>query len=702
MRKTIILILLIPIFGFQVSAQDALINIMPYPREVKTGPGKHRIDKDFIVMLSASKDDKIIEDAVNRFVVRLRARTLVTFQQERIVPNELGENAKLSITVKSKAVPSIGIDESYQIDINEKQISLNANTSIGALRGLETLLQLVSADEAGYYLPNLQINDTPRFKWRGMMVDVARHFLPVSILKKQIDAMAIVKLNVLHVHLSDDDGFRVESKLFPKLHELGSNGRYFTQTELKDLVKYASDRGIIIVPEFDVPGHTRSWLAGYPEFASQPGPYKPGPRFQFDANAKQVDLMKAVMSGPTPTIDPTREEVYKFFDKFFGEMAPIFPSPYLHIGADENNGAAWNTNPKIAQFMKDKGMKDTHELQSYFVKRLYDLVKKNNRTTITWQEGYSEQLPKDIIVQAWIAPGGYMKATPPLEIAQKGNQVLISTGSYLDLFMPSHIHYINQNIPSDIDKNVLGGEAALWSELVDENSFETRAWPRAASIAERLWSPSTVYNVDDMYRRLYVLSDRLEEAGLNHRLNIKRMLSELANGTDLDAPLTVLETISPYKGYRRLAGTMMQPLSTKYETKPLVDLPDFAEVDSEFEWSFRNQIASYLKGDNPDARKQIETTLLRWKAAADRLSQQVRIAPNLKSLNAFSERIITATDIGLQALDKPFDETKKTEVIKQLRSMKAQTDVAEIRILDEIEALVNGKLDSWPASYGAF
>jgi len=682
--------------------QSATIDVMPYPSGVTVGTGKLSIASSFTVGVTGAQGDKILETAVNRFFQRLNARTLAYFKQERVILNEASATATCVIQVGSKATPSIGIDESYQLTINAETITLKAATTIGALRGLETLLQLVVVDQDGYYFPAVAIQDTPRFKWRGMMVDAARHFLPVSLLRKQIDAMSMVKLNVLHLHLTDDEGFRVESKTFPKLHTLGSNGRYYTQAELKSIVDYAAGRGIMVVPEFDLPGHTRSWFAGHPELASQPGPYRPGPRYTFDRTMPQSEILKLVMTAPTPTVDPTREEVYQLLDKFIAEMTTIFPAPYIHIGADENNGAAWNSNPKIVQFMKDKGIKDTHELQAYFVKRLYDISKKYKRTMIGWQEVYNANLPKDVIVQAWIASGSFMKAVPPLEIAGKGNQVLISTGSYLDLFLPAHMHYINANIPATVSDKVLGGEAALWSELVDEHTFEERAWPRAASIAERLWSPSSVADVDDMYRRLFILSDRLEEGGLDHRLNIKRMMSQLSNGDDVQPALSVLETLVPLKGYRRLAAKMFQPAAATYETTPLAEIADMAPVDSEVEWTFRRQVETFLKTRDAAAKTQIENKLKAWKQASQQLPDLAKTAPNLKSLAAFTTRLIAAADIGLQALDKPLDETEKARLIKQLNEMKLPTEVVEIRILDEIEGLVSGTVPALPTTYAMF
>jgi hexosaminidase len=693
-NKAILLLVLMITTGFVGFTQNETFNVIPYPFKVIQNEGVFRVNSEFSIALQSTQDDKILEDAANRFAFRLRCKTLAYLKQERVSLNQTFNNARMSVQVKSKAVPSIGVDESYVLSVTPESIILKSNTTIGALRGFETLLQMVSADKDGYFIPATEIVDEPRFKWRGMMVDVARHFLPIEILKKNIDAMAVVKLNVLHIHLTDDEGFRVESKLYPKLHQLGSNGRYYSQSELVDLVKYASDRGIIIVPEFDLPGHSRSWFAGYPELASAPGPYKPGPRFTFDPSAPREQLAEAVKSAPTPTLDPTREEVYDFLYNFFGEMANIFPAPYFHIGADENNGAAWQKNPKIVQFMNDRKMKDTHELHSYFVNRVYGILQKHNRTMIGWQEAYSNGLQKDVIIQAWVAQDDpTMKAVPPLEIAQKGNPVLISTGFYLDLFMPSSVHYLNPEYSANMDKNVLGGEAALWSELVDENSFEGRAWPRTASVAERLWSKANITDVDDMYRRLYILSDELEASGLNHRLNTRRWLSVLANGTSTDAASLVCGILAPFKGYMRLAISMMQPSNLKYETVPLVNLPDFVEVDSEVEWKFRKLVGLYLKDRNLNAEKEIENQLKKWAEASLQVEQQVWKAPNLKILESYSDRIIKATEIGLKALKGTLNETQKADAMKQLKAMKLRTDMVEIRILDEIQALVSGKLE---------
>ncbi|WP_423146230.1 family 20 glycosylhydrolase [Rubrolithibacter danxiaensis] len=225
------------------------INLMPYPQSLHAAGGKLRITSQFSINLSGAEKDERLEAATNRLLTRLNARTLAYFEQERVVLNEQKHNATLTLQVKTKGEPLPGTDEAYQLSVDSSKASLVANSTIGALRGMETLFQLVGADAEGYYLPEVTISDGPRFRWRGMMVDVARHFLPIDVLKRNIDAMAMVKLNVLHLHLSDDEGFRVESKVFPRLQKFGSKGQYYSQADLKDLVKYASARGIMIYPE---------------------------------------------------------------------------------------------------------------------------------------------------------------------------------------------------------------------------------------------------------------------------------------------------------------------------------------------------------------------------------------------------------------------------------------------------------------------
>ncbi len=430
--------------------QSATLNLVPVPRQIQLNSGKFRITNKFTVMVKAEVTDTVLYEAVNRTYQTLNRKTGLIFGQKYITNADTLTSASLVISVSTKANAFLGADESYHIRIDDKLIALTAQTTQGALHGLQTIIQLCDKDENGYYFPCVSIDDAPRFKWRGLMIDVARHFISVDELKRNIDAMAAVKMNVLHWHLTDDEGFRVESKLFPLLHQKGSNGDYYTQAQLKELVAYAKDRDIIIVPEFDMPGHSQSWLAGYPELASQPGPYRPGPRNQWQKEHPDPNIPKAtsiadiIANLEAPTFDPTNEKVYAFLDRFIGEMSTIFPAGYMHIGADENNGLAWRLNPAIASYMKQHNMQSTNDLQQYFLQRIYEIMKKHHRQMIGWEEIYNDKLPKDAIVHKWIpADNGMIKPAGTVSDIAAHNPVLISENFYLDVFMPAYIHYNN-------------------------------------------------------------------------------------------------------------------------------------------------------------------------------------------------------------------------------------------------------------------
>lgn len=680
--------------NFKDTDKPLMINVMPYPSKVNLGTKKLRITKEFSINLIAQPNDIVLENATNRLLRSLNKKTLAYFEQEYVTNNNIQEKSVLTIKVSNKINNfSIGEDESYSITNNGVEIELSATNTLGALRGIETIYQLVGADETGFYFPEVQIEDTPRFKWRGMMVDVARHFIPIDILKRNIDAMAMVKLNVLHLHLSDDEGFRVESKVFPKLHEMGANGQYYTQDELKGLINYASEKGIIVYPEFDLPGHSTSWFAGYPDLASENKLYKAGHRFKIKEGTPIRDAVGIIMNSPTPTLDPTKESTFKFLEKFVAEMSTIFKSPYFHIGADENNGMAWLNNPQIVEFMKAHDMQKPHDLQAYFVKRMHSILKKNNKVTVGWEELFDSTLSQDIIVQVWGAIGE--KRPTPVQIASQGNSILISKGFYLDYFLPAHQHYLNPNLSIETNAYILGGEAALWSELVDENSFEGRAWPRTAAIAERLWSPSTTVDLKDMYRRLFVLSDQLQNNGLNHHANTMKLFSELCNGQDLHNPMRVLETLAPSRGYGRLMSSFVAPERRKYQRAPLADLPDLVSCDSKEAWKFRFDVDSYLKTHDEVIKVTIKQQLIEWKKAAENIPPLQLRAPNLREFNIYAQRVIVAIDIALKALESPLTESEQNLAIKQIKELKIMGDRLEIQILPDVESLVTGKALPW-------
>ena len=711
-----ILIAAILFFAPRAIAQpQETLNLMPVPAHLQLNPGKFRITRNFAVLVKSAPADSVLCGAVNRAYQALNRKTGALFVQQYIKLNDTITNASMQVMARVKVNISPDADESYNLNIGQNHIDLTAENTIGILRGLQTLVQLCAKDNEGYYLPCVAITDIPRFRWRGLMIDVARHFITADEIKRNIDAMATVKMNVLHWHLTDDEGFRVESKLFPLLQQDGSNGDYYTQAQLRDIVKYAADRGIMIVPEFDMPGHSQSWFAGYPQMASQPGPYRPGPRMQWqnehpDPNRpKGNGITDMIANLEAPTFDATSERVYTFLDKFFGEMAGIFPSAYVHIGADENNGLAWKLNPKIAAWMQARHMDNPGDLQRYFVGRVHDLLQKRHRQVIGWEEIYNDKLPKDAIVHKWIpaSMGGFVKSMgAAAEFASQGYKTIISEGFYLDVFMPAYIHYTNPAVNGSGSPNILGGEAAQWTELADNGNIAGRIWPRAGAIAERLWSPAGVTDVADMYRRLAALNYQLDEQGLTHLGNYERALRRLA--ADKADNLKILtDVLTPVKGYGKMIAGLMKGPSASYQTAPLTSVSDIVFVDSETKRKFRTSVVTYLASHDKEAENQIKNYLATWQKNDAILRPLFVGDKRLSDIQDQSQNLSAAAAIGLEALDRA-DKQAPTEAAwiekqrDQLRTYARAHHETEIAVIPEILALVSGQLTAEPETYPVF
>src|SRR5712671_3447641 len=379
MRKLFVVTVILHLATFAASQQPSL-NLMPMPSSVQLGSGQLPIDQTFS-FATAGFHDAGLEGGVQRFVAELSRQTGMHFYN--LTSHAANPTLLIHVEHGREKVQKVGEDESYELVVSESAAKLSAPNPLGILRGLQTLLQLVETTGKGFAVPAVTIKDQPRFPWRGLLIDVSRHFIPLDVLKRNLDGMAAVKMNVLHWHLYDNEGFRIESKRFPKLQEAGSDGLYYTQDEIREFVAYAHDRGIRIVPEFEMPGHSRSLFVGYPELASAPGPYKIEP------------------GGADAVMDPTREETYKFIDKFVGEMAKLFPDDYFHIGGDEVNDSQWAANPKIQAFIDSHGMKTNQDLQAYFNQRLQKILSKHHKSMIGWDEVLHPDLPKTIVIQSW-------------------------------------------------------------------------------------------------------------------------------------------------------------------------------------------------------------------------------------------------------------------------------------------------------------
>ena len=553
----------------------AELHLMPVPASIRPGDGALAITQAFGIQLTGYKEQRL-EAATARMTSRIARLTSLPFAAS-------GSTLTVSVSAASSPVQSLEEDESYQLTVTAIGATLTAPNSLGALHGLETFYQLIENTPAGWSAPAVTIDDHPRYPWRGLMLDVSRHFMPLDVIRRNLDGMAAVKLNVFHWHLSDDQGFRAESKLFPRLQQLGSDGLFYTQDEIREIVAYARERGIRVVPEFDIPGHSLSWLVGYPELAAGPGPYQIGRHWGvFDS-----------------ALDPANPQVYTFLDGFLGEMAGLFPDAYFHIGGDEVDAKQWNANTTdIPAFMKAHSLKNDHDLQAYFNQEILKILTKHGKRMEGWDEILNPALPKNIVIQSW------QGAKSLDEASRQGYQGILSSGYYLDHMEPASKLYLVD--PTDA-AGVLGGEVCMWAEYISAENVDTRIWPRTAAIAERFWSPATVKDVPDMYRRLETMDAELDMAGLQHNQAYRILLERLAGSSDIEALKTLADVVDPGS-----LGLRHHVHPDYDQTTPLNRFVDAARPDS----AVARHFAELVNRRDPEARQWLET----W-AANDRKLQ---------------------------------------------------------------------------------
>jgi hexosaminidase len=638
-------------------------------------PAKAVLSKETFTLASFNYFFKINrEDRVSRALERLFNTLNIPGTQ---VKKESEANLIIDFHHETDSIQKVIEDESYILTITSSAINLVSENAYGILRGLETLKQIPQQGNGSVSYIQGKIDDSPRYPWRGLMLDVSRHWIPKETILRNLDAMAVVKLNVLHWHLSDYQGFRIESKVFPKLHEEGSNGKYYLQDDIKEVIAYARDRGIRVIPEFDMPGHATSWFAGYPELAVTSRKYTPDKTFGI----------------LTPIMDPTSERVYQFLDKFIGEMAALFPDAYFHIGGDEVSPVEWNNSSSIQAFMKTNEMKDHHDLQHYFNKRVQQIAAKHGKHIIGWDEVLHPEMDSNVVVQAWRAQKRLW------ESAQSGHASILSAGYYLDHKLPAGKHYlvdpeilpgavtitpdtrnwkewdlklkVSDNIMETkmvlygkdtlrglfilmenatgfekaelIDDNlqfsfrsefgtidvegtlqndsirgsmslgflsfpfegiktggsdmpgtkapvfekinplshgdkqkIIGGEAALWTEFVTNDNIDSRLWPRAAAIAEKLWTPAVLTkNVPDMYRRLELTDLFLQQLGMHHHSGPGNIVKQWGVDPNGETIKTFLQAVEEVKYYDRFTS-----FSSSTTETPLNEVVDAALPES--------------------------------------------------------------------------------------------------------------------------
>ena len=634
MRLVWALLMTILVMATTTAEQESqVLGLMPWPENVKTVPGSTRfmVENSFSVSVPANAD-RHLRKAVAIFLDDMRRHTGSLPLDFAFAESQKGQ-LQISVEHASKEIQELGEDESYTLEVTPSAANLKTSTTLGAMRGLQTFLQLVEVTPQGFALPTVVIHDKPRFPWRGLMIDSSRHFTPIDVIKRNLDGMAAVKLNVFHWHLSDNQGFRVESLRFPKLHEMGSDGLYYTQAQVREIISYARDRGIRVVPEFDMPGHSTSWFVGYPDLASGPGPYS-------------VERKWGVFD---PAMDPTRESTYKFLDEFIGEMAKLFPDQFFHIGGDEVNGKQWDANPRIQQFMHAHSLKNDAELQAYFTERVQKIVAKHRKTMEGWDEILRPDFPKDIIIQSWRGQKSLADA------AQQGYRGLLSSGYYLDLMSPTSAHYVVDPFTgptaslADADKQkILGGEACMWAEYVSAENIDSRIWPRMAAIAERLWSPQSVTDLDSMYARMDGISRWLDAYDLTHNSARTLMLQRMAGAADVSALQTLADFVEPVKGYSRSDLASSEPTALT----PLNRLVDAVQPESLGARRFSVQVDKFISGPiRPGAELEIRSTLTKWRDNDIQFRALAENSSFLQEALPISHDLSALGVAGLEALD---------------------------------------------------
>ncbi|XP_069564829.1 beta-hexosaminidase subunit alpha isoform X1 [Brachyistius frenatus] len=408
-----------------------------------------------------------------------------------------------------ESYPNEDSSEKYTLSVSAGRASLNAETVWGALRGLETFSQLVYQDEFGSYFVNkTEIEDFPRFQFRGILLDTSRHYLPVQAILKTMDAMAYSKFNVFHWHIVDDPSFPYQSRSFPDLSSKGAfhpMTHIYTQSDVRRVISYARMRGIRVLPEFDSPGHTKSWGKG------------------------QSDLLTPCYKGSTPSgtfgpVNPALPSTYQFMATLFKEVSLVFPDSYIHLGGDEVNFSCWKSNPDVRAFMQKMGFGlDFTKLEAFYMENIVNITSALNRTSVVWQDvfDYHERIPKDTVLHIWKGePASYQDELS--RITKAGMRVLLAAPWYIN-----HISYGQdwrnyytvqpQNFTGTEEqkKLVIGGEVCMWGEYVDATNLTPRLWPRASAAAERLWSDEKqTTSVEKAFPRLQNFRCKLLRRGI--------------------------------------------------------------------------------------------------------------------------------------------------------------------------------------------
>lgn len=524
--------------------QGSPISLIPQPVELSTSNGQFVLNNSSAIEV-VSQDKEIA-----RLASYLSDRLSVPIGRKIAVRNvDRFSNGNIHLQYTTQP---IGNKEGYELLVNANEITISADSAAGLFYGIQSLLQLFPKEifskneikDVAWNVPAVRIKDYPRFKWRGMMLDVTRHFFTKQQVKDFIDNIVQYKYNMLHLHLSDDQGWRIEIKSLPKLTEVGAwrpqrvgkwgntsrpspsepktYGGFYTHEDIRELLVYAKDRFVQILPEIDVPGHSLAAVACYPELSCTDSVY------HVSVGDKVMQWHSKGFSALIDnTLCPANEKVYDFLDKVFTEIAALFPFPYIHMGGDECAKDFWLKSTAIKSLMKREGLKNMDEVQSYFVKRVEKIISSKGKKLIGWDEILDGGLPPDATVMSWRGMKGGIKA------AKEGHQVVMSpaTHSYVDLYQGDPLaepptysmlrlkdSYKFDPLPEGVnEKLILGGQANLWTEQIQNmRHAQYMMWPRALAVAESVWSPKNKKDWKDFIQRTEQEFQRMDLAEIKY------------------------------------------------------------------------------------------------------------------------------------------------------------------------------------------
>ncbi len=529
LSNLLVMVLTIGVWSCQAEVKRPEVQIIPQPASLTNMEGTFRINsRTKILINSESPDMHKVTSALCRNLENLyEIKNKIVFS---------GTSEKKSIFIKLNTGLSIP-KEAYNLTVSPKGILLEASSPNGLFYGVQSLLQLmppIKQKLSDVVVPAVEIKDTPRFAWRGLHLDVGRHFMPKEFILKYLDYMAIHKFNTFHWHLTEDQGWRIEIKKYPKLTEIGSNrketlvghsgsktydgtpvGGFYTQEEVKEIVAYAADRFITVVPEIEMPGHSLGALAAYPELGCTGGPYEVATRWGvFD------DVYCA-----------GKENTYTFLQDVLTELIPLFPGEYFHIGGDECPKTRWQKCPLCQQKMKEEGLKSEHELQSYFIQRMEKFLNEHGKKLIGWDEILEGGLAPNAAVMSWRGEQGGIAA------AKEHHFVVMTPGEYCYLdhyqadpkneplaiggYLPLKKIYSYEPVPAALTEEeatyVMGAQGNVWTEYMKTpEQVEYMVYPRAAALAEVVWSPKGSKNFDNFKERLKRLTKLYDILGINY------------------------------------------------------------------------------------------------------------------------------------------------------------------------------------------